>query len=75
MCRPNLLRPPFSLQAKPSQSVQAHRAIGLSCVMQGSRTLITIIVLVASVLTPVLSATLECVVVPFISCDTADLFI
>ena len=45
--------------------------------MQASRAFIAMVVLVASAFAPALSAPLECVVIPFISCDTvtADLFV
>ena len=45
--------------------------------MQASRAFIAMVVFVASVFAPAFSAPLECVVVPFISCDTvtADLFL
>jgi hypothetical protein len=44
--------------------------------MQASRAFVAILVLVVSAFAPVLSTPIEpeCVVVPFISCDTADLF-
>ena len=44
--------------------------------MQASRALITmVVVLVASAFAPALSVPLECVAVPFISYETADLFV
>jgi hypothetical protein len=48
--------------------------------MQASRALIAMLVLVASAFMPVLSTPIElearqCVVVPFIFCNTADLFV
>jgi hypothetical protein len=45
--------------------------------MQVSRALIAMLILIASAFAPVLSTPieLECVVVPIISCDTADPFV
>ena len=67
------------LHQPPSQpfSVLANSYIIIVDAMQASRALITMLVVVASAFAPVLSAPLECVVVPFISCYivTADLFV
>jgi hypothetical protein len=43
--------------------------------MHASRAFIVMLALIASAFAPVLSTPLECVVVPFISCDTAYLFV
>jgi hypothetical protein len=43
--------------------------------MQASRAFIAMLVLVASAFAPVLSNPLECVVIHFIACDIADLFV
>jgi hypothetical protein len=43
--------------------------------MHASRAFVVVLVLVAFAFAPTLSTPLQCVVVPFISCDAADVFI